>query len=177
MAEPVRRLFFALWPTADVAAALHVAAKAAHKSCGGRVMRRESLHLTLAFLGEIVASRVTLAEEIAAGITAEPFTLVLDRIACWKHNRIVWAGCSDMPPALPALADGLGKQLRTAGFSLDKRPFAAHATLVRNGDCRAPLPALTPIAWPVSEFVLVESTLQPVGSQYEIVSRWPFALH
>jgi 2'-5' RNA ligase len=29
----------------------------------------------------------------------------------------------------------------------------------------------------VSEFVLVESTLQPVGSQYEIVSRWPFALH
>lgn len=178
MAEPSRRLFFALWPLPAVAAKLHRAALAAQEACGGRAMRRDTLHLTLAFLGAVPASRVDAAQAAAAAVTAQAFTLVLDRLDCWKHNRIVWAGCSEVPEALARLAEDLGRGLREAGFALEDRAFAAHATLVRNADCKVPLPSLpVPIDWAVTDFVLAESRTQPGGAQYGVVGRWPFAMH
>ena len=48
-AAPALRLFFALWPPEDLQAKL---AAWANKAAGkGRAMRRENIHLTLAFLG------------------------------------------------------------------------------------------------------------------------------
>ena len=173
MAEPVRRLFFALWPTAAVARDLYEAAQSVHRACGGRAMRRDSLHVTLAFLGAVAASRVAAAEAAADAVAASPFVLELDRLACWKHNRIAWAGCSEVPPPLGSLAADLAQNLRSAGFSLDTRPFAVHATLVRNADCAAPLPVpTTPIRWPVDDFALIESHRGPAGARYEVVRRW-----
>ncbi len=174
MPDPVRRLFFALWPPADVARQLHEAALSLQRACGGRAMRLESLHLTLAFLGGVAASCVVAAEDAAVAVAAERCVLELDRFACWKHNRIAWAGCRELPPALGGLAADLARNLAAAGFALDSRPFAVHATLVRNADCAARLPRLdSPIRWPVDEFVLVESHAGPEGSRYEIVRRWP----
>jgi 2'-5' RNA ligase len=175
VAESARRLFFALWPSLEVARRLHQTALSVQRTCGGRAMRRDSLHLTLAFLGAVEVSRVADAEAAADGIAAQRFSLELDRLSCWKHNRIAWAGC-EAPAALRGLAAGLAKNLRAAGFSLDARPFAAHATLVRNADCAAPLPPLaTTIVWPVDDFALVESRTGPGGSRYEVVRRW--AMH
>ncbi|MGE5468872.1 MAG: RNA 2',3'-cyclic phosphodiesterase [Ignavibacteria bacterium] len=176
MAEPARRLFFALWPEADVAGRLHEAGKALQRACGGRVMRRDTLHVTLVFLGAVPQSRVADAEAAADRVAGSRFALELDGLACWKHNRIAWAGCGETPAALDALATQLAQRLREAGFRLDARPFAVHATLVRNADCAAPLPPLSePIVWLVADFVLVESHTGPAGSRYEIVRRW--ALH
>lgn len=172
----MRRLFFALWPPAEVADRLHEAARAAHRACGGRTTRRESLHVTLAFLGSVPVSRVPEVEAAADAVVASPFVLELDRLACWKHNRIVWAGCGEVPAALTQLAGDLAQHLQSAGFSLDRRPFAVHATLVRDADCQSPLPALaSAIRWPVNEFVLVESHTGEGASRYEVVRRW--ALH
>jgi 2'-5' RNA ligase len=173
MAEPSRRLFFALWPTETVARRLHDEALSLQRVCGGRAMRRETLHLTLAFLGAIPVSRVAVAEAAADTVKAGRFVLELDRLACWKHNHIAWAGCTRTPEPLSALAADLAFHLRTAGFALDARPFAVHATLVRNADCAASLPELaTPIVWPVEDFVLVESHNGPRGAGYEAVRRW-----
>lgn len=170
------RLFFALWPSADIADQLHVAARAAHAGCGGRTMRRETLHVTLAFLGSVAAGRVVDAEAAAARVSIPAFELELDRLGYWKHNCIVWAGCSAPPPALLALAAALTQELRAEGFVLDERPFAAHATLLRNARCAtAPLPA-NPIRWPASDFALVESHAAVGGSRYEVRRRWPLAM-
>ncbi|MDD5248560.1 MAG: RNA 2',3'-cyclic phosphodiesterase [Rhodocyclaceae bacterium] len=177
MAESDRRLFFALWPPAGVAGRLHEAALAAHAACGGRPMRRETLHVTLAFLGAVAATRVAAAEVAAAAVAARPFILELDRLACWKHNRIVWAGCADVAPPLAGLATNLAQALRDAGFVLETRPFAVHATLVRNANCMKPPPPLAaPIRWPVADFALVESHAESAGSRYEVVRRWLFVL-
>jgi 2'-5' RNA ligase len=173
MAEPVRRLFFALWPPAAVATRLHELALAAQRTCGGRAMRRDTLHVTLAFLGAIPVARVAQAEAAADAVAGERFELELNRLACWKHKRIVWAGGGEMPPALDGLAAHLALNLRTAGFVLDARRFALHATLLRNADCVAPLPDVQqPIRWPVDDFALVESHGGPGGSRYEVVRRW-----
>ena len=57
------RLFFALWPSPPLAASLAGWAQQARLTCGGRAMRTETLHLTLAFLGPVDAA---LADELAA---------------------------------------------------------------------------------------------------------------
>jgi 2'-5' RNA ligase len=176
MAEPVRRLFFALWPPATVAARLHELALSAQLLCGGRAMRRDTLHVTLAFLGAIPVSRVAQAEAAADAVAGARFDLELDRLACWKHNHIVWAGSGEMPPPLERLAADLAMRLRTAGFTLDARRFAVHATLLRNADCAGSLPkVLEAIRWPVDDFALVESHGGAGGVRYEVVRRW--AMH
>lgn len=175
MAAAAQRLFFALWPPAEVAQTLHAAACQAHAACGGRLIRRETLHITLAFLGDVAAARLGAVEAAAAGVSASAFVLAIDRLAYWRHNRIVWAGCSAPPVALEQLADGLARRLREAAFPLEDRRFAAHATLLRNA-ANAALPALdAAISWPVADFVLVASNAGADGSRYEVLRRWPLA--
>jgi 2'-5' RNA ligase len=165
------RLFFAVWPDAAAAKALHEAAREARLNCGGRLMRGETLHLTLAFLGEIPAGHWIDATAVAAGIAVEPFTVTLDRIEYWKHNRIVWAGGESEP--LAALASSLQTGLRASGFQLETRPFVAHMTLLRDARCPAPPPLAAPIAWAVTQFTLVQSSPSAAGPHYETVGCWP----
>lgn len=173
-----RRIFFALWPSPEVAKRLHRLAADAHACCGGRRMKHDTLHLTLAFLGEVDAAGFDLAcavaDELAtAGAESHPAEVLrIDRLAWWKHNHIVWAGCDEVPPRLAALADDLGVGLREAGFALDSRRFAAHVTLLRNARCAGELPPVEAFDWPVCDFVLVESQLDRAGAKYEIVRRW-----
>ncbi|HEY5291891.1 MAG TPA: 2'-5' RNA ligase family protein, partial [Burkholderiales bacterium] len=59
------RLFFALWPSSDLQAKL--AAWAKQVAGRGRAMRRENIHLTLAFLGGTEAALVPDLIALAAG--------------------------------------------------------------------------------------------------------------
>jgi len=168
----VPRVYFAIWPDTATAETLHHIGGEAGKTCGGRLMRREMLHLTLAFLGDIAAERLADAIRVADGIAgAAPFTLALDHLGYWRHNRILWAGGDSLP--LTLLATALTDGLRAAGFALDARPFVAHMTLLRDAHCPSPPQLPTPVIWPVTEFVLVESQLGREGARYEIIRRWP----
>jgi len=149
----VPRVFFAVWPDDAVAKTLHALAGEAQKRCQGRVMRRETLHLTLAFLGEVSEARVAEARRVADAVVAAPFDFVLDRLGYWQHSRILWAG----------------------GVSPPLTPFVAHLTLLRAARC-GEVPALTaPVAWPVAEFALVASKLSSQGASYRTIGRWPLA--
>lgn len=167
------RVFFAVWPDDATGGTLHRIAGEARKTCGGRAVQRETLHLTLAFLGDIAAERLADATRVADGIVAEPLTLMLDRLGYWKHNRILWAGGES--PRLTFVAETLGEGLRAAGFPLATRPFVAHMTLLRDARCPATPELAEPIVWPVTEFVLVESRLSTAGARYETIGRWPLA--
>jgi 2'-5' RNA ligase len=165
----VPRVFFAVWPDDASADALHRIAGEAHRTCGGRVMRRDTLHLTLAFLGDLSSDRVSEAVRVADAIVAPQFDLVLDRLGYWRHNRILWAG--GVPPPLTFVADTLSERLRAAGFALDARPFVAHMTLLRDTHCDETPMLARPVGWPVREFVLAESRC----ARYDIIGRWPLA--
>lgn len=134
-------------------------------------MRRETLHLTLAFLGDVPAQRIDAARRAADGIAVASFPLTIDRLGFWPRNRILWAGGD--APALTALADALGERLRAAGFRLEDRPFAAHVTLLRGADCASVPPLARTVEWKVPEFVLAESKRSAEGAGYEIIGRWP----
>lgn len=137
-------------------------------------MRRDSLHLTLAFIGAVLPEQLALLHKIAAGVHAEPYDLKLDRLGWWPHNRILWTGCGTPPPRQHRLFEALAGPLAAAGFKLDQRPHMPHITLVRNARCDRGLPEMiTPIRWHVGEFTLVESLLQPSGALYRVLGRWP----
>lgn len=176
-----RRVFFALWPEAAVAACLDQAGELAHAACGGRRMRRDTLHMTLIFIGEVPAERVEVLRQAAAGVISPAFTLQLDCLADWRHKRIAWIGCSQAPQPLLTLVGQLAGRLAEAGLPLEARDFVAHVTLLRNARCQ-PMAAAAPIRWPVCDFVLAETlpassrTLPQAtgeGGRYRIIDRWP----
>lgn len=137
-------------------------------------MRRETLHLTLAFIGGIEPERLFALREIAGTIRLPPFSLLFDRLQCLPRKKIAWASAGAPPAGLLELAAILETQLKVAGFRTEERPFAAHVTLLRNANCAAGTPDDSlHIEWMVRDFVLVESEQKPEGASYRIIGRWP----
>ena len=174
--EPQARLFFALWPAVEQAAALYGKANEIAVAAGGRVMRQETLHLTLAFLGDVELSKLpalcavgTAVQKLHAGRPAPTF----DRLGWWRHNRVVWAGCSVPDVALNELAVQLAQALEKAGIACERRPFVPHVTLIRKAGEMGVLPCLPAQRWDCREFVLVRSRLSDKGAAYERVAAWP----
>jgi 2'-5' RNA ligase len=176
-APPRLRLFFALWPDDATRAGLAERARALHHAAGGRATRPRSIHLTLAFLGNCDPARLDEVQRAASRVRVRSFELVLDAAGLWHQNRIAWVGARVVPPELAVLVADLRDALEHARVVFDPKPFVPHVTLVRKARPNARLPAIEPIGWPVSEFVLVRSVprsqeTEPQGSDYLIAARW-----
>ncbi len=171
------RLFFALWPPPAVATTLAGQAQVCAGHFGGRATRAETIHLTLAFLGE--QANECLGDIVAAArsLTMTPFDLRVDRLGAWRHQRLLWAGCGEAPEALLAQASFLRRALLQAGIRFDDaRVFAPHLTLVRSlPDTAFPLalPLLAPLSWRCTGFTLVESQRLAGGAGYRRVAEFP----
>jgi 2'-5' RNA ligase len=154
------RLFFALWPPQETARALERWAHALE----GRHSPQEKIHMTLAYLGEADPQK---AASAGRRVQAGSFRMALEDASYWSHNKIVWAGPRHVPAEMNRLVQALQFELYKESFILERRPFAAHMTLVRKAPAQ-PLPALQPIEWQVQEFVLVASA----GGTYRMLERF-----
>ena len=156
MSPTTHRLFFALWPEPRVVAALEAARATLAPGPLARKVPGDSLHITLAFLGEVEAAAVAPLIALARDLPVPAFTLRLDRIECWRRGGIVFAGSSAPCPALDVVVAGLRDALSKMGVNLDARPFVPHVTLFRDGRVAAQ-PLAAPIEWAVQGVRLVES--------------------
>ena len=172
IAEPVR-LFFALWPDAELQQVFFEAGSKLHARCGGRRTRRENIHLTLAFLGAVEAERMSRVTAVADQIVLPSFEMVFDRLGWWRQNQVAWAATSATPRPLIALVKQLQLGLAEQGFMFDERRFVPHITLLRKANCPPGVIDSPPIVWDAHDFVLVRSTLQNDGPHYAIEKRWP----
>jgi 2'-5' RNA ligase len=142
---------------------------------GGKSPRPESIHLTVAFVGDVASDRV--AELLRIGETAAraaaPFTLSLDQLGGFRDGGIAWLGAGAVPPDLDQLVRTLNEGLAAQSFRVERRPFKVHVTLARK--CRRPpaVEALAPLAWHVDRLTLVASELRPEGSCYRDLAEWP----
>lgn len=167
------RLFFAVWPPAKTARVLADWAREVARDTGGKATAESQIHLTLAFLGEADPNK---AFNAANRVRGSPHALPIDDTHYWSHNKIVWVGPKSMPPALGDLASQLQRALAGQSFVLEKRPFAAHITLLRKARAPQSLPPLPAVEWPVSEFLLMQSSVSSKGSAYKPLERFPLYL-
>jgi 2'-5' RNA ligase len=169
------RLFFAAWPPPRTALGLRRWAEEAARETRGKVARAETIHLTLAFLGEIDESAISIIEGIGRTAVGKAHSLPIEQARYWKHNRIVWVGPNETPAPLAELVVNLKSLLLAENFALEQRAFEAHVTLIRKAHAPRALPALPALDWPVEEFVLVRSTLSNEGSSYAVLERFRLA--
>ena len=163
------RLFLALRlppPTLD---ALY--AWAAAELHGGRVVPREHLHATLAFLGSRPAGELpSIAAALAeAARRAGPIELEPVR---WRETRSVgMVVLDDLHGSATRLAGDLHWQLEELGvYEREARPWLAHVTALRFRErprLRPPLPPLGRFA--PSDAAAFLSRLHPSGARYEVL--------
>ncbi len=163
------RVFFAVWPDEPSLIRLEEAGSRLFAACGGKRTRRESIHLTLAFVGEIEEGELGKLKEAACRVSASAFEIVLDKLGYWKHNKIAWAGCMQVQRPLLELVSLLEAELKASNVALDARPYVPHVTLLRKAERPETIPDIPDISWAVSEFTLTASS--PSG--YQNLASWP----
>src|SRR6056297_3823947 len=160
--RPLRRLFFALWPLPVIRSCI-VQRRMCIEGLSRKRVPDHNLHLTLLFLGDQPAERLDDIVDAAGHIDMTSFDLTLDRFGWFARARVAWLGG-------PATTDGkalvaaLTTRMDALELAFDRRPWAPHVTLFRKVAKRPQLPAVEPLDWSVSRFVLIESVS---GKPYE----------
>jgi 2'-5' RNA ligase len=177
------RIFLAVFPPADVQRAVFAAAERLKRPGDGvSWVKRENLHYTLRFMGELGedgARRVGLAADEAAK-TGPAFGAALGALGAFpnaRRARVLWAGMTEGGERLTALAQALEAALRRKGFDRAEHAFTAHLTIGRVRDPRADwterLAAVSvepgAARFTVDRVSVVESKLSPQGSTYTVV--------
>jgi RNA 2',3'-cyclic 3'-phosphodiesterase len=151
-----------------------------------RWAKAEQLHLTLAFLGDIDAGRVSeLSTEIADAVRSMPFEIEWKGLGAFpraSHGSILWVGADRGSSELTALQRALSESLASAGFPPDSR-FTPHVTLARmkrhggrSADLRALIDRHRDESFGVdrvTEVVLMRSDFKPGGSNYTSLAVFP----
>ena len=102
-----------------------------------------TIHLTLAFLGELTDEQLAKAAQAsdAAARQADPFSYRLAQLGTFgapRQPRVVWVGVDETSGKLTRLQRILAHELEQRDFALETRPFSPHLTLAR---VKEPLPA------------------------------------
>ncbi|HEU5198464.1 MAG TPA: RNA 2',3'-cyclic phosphodiesterase [Ktedonobacterales bacterium] len=102
-----------------------------------------TLHLTLAFLGELddeqLDKAIQATTDTAAG--AKLFALSIGSLGTFgppRSPRVVWSGVTGDTPHLLSLQKRLSTRLAEQGFPPEERPYAPHLTLARIKDSLTP---------------------------------------
>ncbi len=152
---------------------------------GARWQDFDQLHMTLAFVGAVPGNRLAALDRALQRIRQVPFELALRGVGHFPGRgspRVLWAGVRQAEE-LARLHGAVHRQVRAAGFELERRKFRPHVTLARLrmadtdevarflGDAGA----YASKAWTVDGFELWRSDLQPEGARYEVVQRYSLA--
>lgn len=153
-----------------------------------RTVPFKSVHLTLAFLGDV---RAELREQIeralasAAASAGGPISLAARGAGAFPsptRPRVLWAGLSGDQAALAALHAAVAAALEPLGFEPEKRELKPHLTVGRVSSPR-PAPSLAAALreaadlalgeWTARELRLYQSELRPSGAVYTVRAAWP----
>jgi RNA 2',3'-cyclic 3'-phosphodiesterase len=155
-----------------------------------RWTQRESMHLTLKFLGATPPDRLESVHNALASAVPDPpaFNLSLAYAGTFAGRRppqVIIAGVSGQTNALHELVERIETELKIAGWPREKRPFRAHITLARlsqdlSNETRRAIAETAAMAklnsrhvWPIDHVSLMQSHLGREGARYERIARFP----
>lgn len=143
----------------------------------GRWARREALHLTLHFIGDVPDAVARAYGRALRQVEAPAFDLLISGVGQFpieERPRVIWAGVRNTAP-LRDLHEAVGAALESEGFRRERRRFHPHITLMR---FKKPLRRGLASRWlqahldfhaepaRIERFTLFESRLQPGGAVY-----------
>ena len=190
--SPTLRLFIALNLTAELRAriATDVLTPLRAQLPDVRWVREETLHITLAFLGELSKAEAREAHVVMHEIAASqaPFSLSLTGLGVFPspaRPRVIWLGLADPTPVHKLYRVFEHKRSRL-GIPAEGRTYHPHVTLGRlqphaGREVRDTLaPALAPLEFEATvafrSLDLMRSELTPKGARYTVLLASPLTL-
>lgn len=151
-----------------------------------RFTKRELLHVTLEFIGDLGDERVRELEGMLAGLTRElhetPVWLdYIDGFPDLAHPRVIVARVNEEHRALQRFHDRLQVELAMRSFDKPKehewRPHVTLARLRSAWDCPTDLreAGLEQLSWQVDEVQLIASERAGGEQRYEVLARYPLS--
>jgi 2'-5' RNA ligase len=173
------RLFFALWPEADVVRMFEGVASRLSLHGSARLVAPESYHLTLAFIGEVGASSLVVLQQIGRTQRASCCSIAFGGLEHWPGPEIIVSTAQEFPSELYDLSAKLDRTLALHTLKAPSpspappRPFRAHVTLARKVSQATVLPVMPSFTWSVNRFSLVSADTSGVQSVYTVLDTWP----
>jgi 2'-5' RNA ligase len=176
--------------TRDALGALQDRLKQARGGKAGRWVRKESIHLTLKFLGDVEEEKV---EQICEAVRRacegrSAFSVTVAGLGCFPNTRrprVLWAGVGGEVDALCDLQQAVEREIVALGFPEERHSFTPHLTLARlqRGARSEDIRALGQMAdeapsEPVAEMQanamsVMKSDLRPTGAVYTELCHIP----
>lgn len=168
------RLFFALWPDADLAGQIHKAISKPLAHCDGKRVPLNNYHITLVFYGSADAEQRACLEQAADKLAGQSFQIELSQLGYWPKPRVIWLAPTELPGALHQLQSDLSQVLvDNCGYQAETRHYHPHLTLTRKSRQGPETRQIEAIEWPVKQFALVQSITRPEGAEYKVLKQWP----
>ena len=146
-------------------------------------VRPANIHLTLAFLGDVLLDRIhNAAGAVDAGVLGHaPFSLEAAQLGYFGKRgspRAIWSHIEGDVDRLRALQADLTEALILNAFPLDGRKFMPHLTMARIRTPKRNVPLVDHLkndahqkfgTIPVTQLLLIESILHPEGPEYVVL--------
>jgi len=102
-------------------------------SLKGRFVRKEHIHLTIEFLGDVLDEKVKEIQKMIFNTHFDPFEIVISSLGVFhnKHGDIYWLGVKENED-LSKLYNDIHYRLKQMNLKLQERNYTPHITLGRN---------------------------------------------
>jgi len=154
-----------------------------------RLTKRDQFHLTLRFLGNVQADRLTeLTDTLLTVTSAFPvLNLRAERVGCFPHSRfprVLWIWVHDDAEQLPVLQRTIESAVEKFAESKADKMFTGHVTLARINGIKQPeaealskqMNAMTDRCfgdWTAKEVKLMRSELLQSGALHTVLAAFP----
>jgi len=150
--------------------------------------KREQMHLTIKFLGEVPDERIKPVTDVlrTCAVQVDPFEFPVEQLGCFPASgsqlRILWVGVS-APAELVKLNDLLQQSYVELGYPAENRKFTPHLTIARvrhtnNADAYRTVIArhddFSAGSQQAESVILFRSDLRATGAVYTRLATIPF---
>jgi RNA 2',3'-cyclic 3'-phosphodiesterase len=136
---------------------------------GGRIVPRENLHVTLAFLGSRPSGELPAILDVLRRAAADAEPVRFDVTGYRETRSVGMLTLDDAVGAASRLAHRLHDELEELGvYRREARPWLPHVTVLRFRERPRLRPEVPSLGWVSSDAAAFLSRLHPSGARYEV---------